>query len=81
MKEIGLGVGSDIENQRMRRLGGWGKELGEWIKRVEDYGSREIILVSCLCLYNRHIFNGFRAVRRLLFNILSYFHNFVRAEV
>lgn len=35
MKEIGLGVGSDIENRRMRRLGGWGKELGEWIKRVE----------------------------------------------
>ncbi|KAK0186393.1 hypothetical protein F5146DRAFT_936091 [Armillaria mellea] len=36
MKEIGLGIGSDVENQRMRRLGGWGKELGEWIKRVED---------------------------------------------
>ncbi|PBK66037.1 hypothetical protein ARMSODRAFT_960487 [Armillaria solidipes] len=36
MEEIGLGVGTDIENQRMRRLGGWGKELGEWIKRVEN---------------------------------------------
>ncbi|KAK0488033.1 AAA domain-containing protein [Armillaria luteobubalina] len=36
MKEIGLGVGSDVENQRMRRLGGWGKELSEWIKRVES---------------------------------------------
>ncbi|KAK0475758.1 hypothetical protein IW261DRAFT_1492717 [Armillaria novae-zelandiae] len=36
MKEIGLGVGSDVEHRRMRRLGGWGTELGAWIRRVED---------------------------------------------
>ncbi|KAF7377279.1 hypothetical protein MSAN_00148200 [Mycena sanguinolenta] len=30
MARIGLGIGSDVEGQKMRRIGGWGKELRVW---------------------------------------------------
>ncbi|KAF7289064.1 hypothetical protein HMN09_01354600 [Mycena chlorophos] len=32
---IGLGVGSDVEHQKMRRLGGWGSERRRWLEDVE----------------------------------------------
>ena len=35
MAEIGLGEGTDVERRRMRRIGGWGGELREWISEVE----------------------------------------------
>jgi len=31
MEEIGLGIGRNIARQRMRRFGGWGKDLGLWL--------------------------------------------------
>ncbi|KAJ7256210.1 hypothetical protein B0H12DRAFT_1112790 [Mycena haematopus] len=41
MALIGLGIGSDVEGQKMRRLGGWGKELREWFGNVERMLQRE----------------------------------------
>ena len=35
MAEIGLVEGRDVERRRMRRIGGWGGELREWISEVE----------------------------------------------
>ncbi|KAJ6482604.1 hypothetical protein C8R45DRAFT_871418, partial [Mycena sanguinolenta] len=35
MARIGLGIGSDVEGQKMRRLGGWGKELRAWFEDVK----------------------------------------------
>ncbi|KAK0199690.1 hypothetical protein DFS33DRAFT_1268038 [Desarmillaria ectypa] len=35
MKEIGIGVGTQLENRKMRRIGGWGSELERWIKSVK----------------------------------------------
>ncbi|KAF9002245.1 AAA domain-containing protein [Cyathus striatus] len=34
MNLIGLGVGSDLSGQKMRRLGGWGSELRQWMQDV-----------------------------------------------
>ncbi|KAG7441469.1 uncharacterized protein BT62DRAFT_908161 [Guyanagaster necrorhizus] len=36
MKEIGVGVGSQLENRKMRRLGGWGNDLETWVKSIKD---------------------------------------------
>ncbi|KAK0421529.1 AAA domain-containing protein [Armillaria borealis] len=36
MKEIGIGVGTQLENRKMRRISGWGNELERWIKSVKD---------------------------------------------
>ncbi|KAJ7256235.1 AAA domain-containing protein [Mycena haematopus] len=41
MAQIGLGIGSDVDGQKMRRLGGWGKELREWLGDVEHMLRRE----------------------------------------
>ncbi|KAF9034100.1 AAA domain-containing protein [Panaeolus papilionaceus] len=35
MTKIGLGVGTDINRRRMRRIGGWGSELQKWIADVQ----------------------------------------------
>ncbi|KAJ7455829.1 hypothetical protein FB451DRAFT_1143733 [Mycena latifolia] len=35
MAEIGMGVGSNVEGQKMRRLGGWGGELRAWLDDVK----------------------------------------------
>ncbi|KAJ6532894.1 hypothetical protein DFH09DRAFT_1181821 [Mycena vulgaris] len=35
MSEIGIGVGTNIEGQKMRRIGGWGRELREWFAEVK----------------------------------------------
>ncbi|KAF7334631.1 hypothetical protein MVEN_02293500 [Mycena venus] len=34
MARIGLGVGTDVEGQKMRRLGGWGGALRAWLEDV-----------------------------------------------
>ncbi|KAF8967541.1 hypothetical protein BDZ97DRAFT_1903390 [Flammula alnicola] len=36
MQLIGLGVGSDVERRRMRRFGGWGTDIKEWLKDVAE---------------------------------------------
>ncbi|KAK0234911.1 hypothetical protein EDD85DRAFT_954426 [Armillaria nabsnona] len=36
MKEIGIGLGTQLENRKMRRIGGWGSELERWVKSVKD---------------------------------------------
>ncbi|KAF9002244.1 AAA domain-containing protein [Cyathus striatus] len=36
MKRIGLGVGSDVSEQKMRRFGGWGSALRRWMQDVVD---------------------------------------------
>ncbi|KAH6912007.1 hypothetical protein BKA70DRAFT_1266198 [Coprinopsis sp. MPI-PUGE-AT-0042] len=36
MDRIGLGVGTDVPNRRMRRIGGWGSELGGWLAGVSE---------------------------------------------
>jgi hypothetical protein len=36
MDKIGLGVGTDLANRRMRRIGGWGTELGKWLAGVSE---------------------------------------------
>ncbi|KAF8151862.1 hypothetical protein K438DRAFT_1864999 [Mycena galopus ATCC 62051] len=41
MAKIGFGVGSDVEGQKMRRLGGWGGELHVWYEEVERMLKRE----------------------------------------
>lgn len=35
MQQIGLGIGKEVEKQRMRRLGGWGSELKQWLSDVQ----------------------------------------------
>jgi len=35
MQQIGLGIGSDVERRRMRRMGGWGSELKRWLGDVQ----------------------------------------------
>lgn len=34
MQRIGLGIGSEVERRRMRRIGGWGSELKRWLSEV-----------------------------------------------
>ncbi|KAJ6482703.1 hypothetical protein C8R45DRAFT_1215416 [Mycena sanguinolenta] len=41
MARIGLGIGSDVEGQKMRRLGGWGEELRVWFEDVKRMLQRE----------------------------------------
>ncbi|KAF7377278.1 hypothetical protein MSAN_00148100 [Mycena sanguinolenta] len=41
MARIGLGIGSDVEGQKMRRIGGWGKELRVWFDDVKRMLQRE----------------------------------------
>lgn len=36
MSRIGLGVGTDVDNRRMRRIGGWGRQLEQWIVSVQN---------------------------------------------
>ncbi|KAF7317155.1 hypothetical protein HMN09_00450200 [Mycena chlorophos] len=33
-EKIGLGVGTDVEGRKMRRIGGWGSELTAWMESV-----------------------------------------------
>jgi hypothetical protein len=35
MQQIGLGIGEEVERQRMRRIGGWGFELKRWLSDVQ----------------------------------------------
>lgn len=35
MQQIGLGIGSEVERRRMRRIGGWGSELKRWLSEVQ----------------------------------------------
>ncbi|KAG2005729.1 hypothetical protein CC2G_002110 [Coprinopsis cinerea AmutBmut pab1-1] len=35
MDLLGVGVGTDVHGRRMRRIGGWGTELEEWLGEVE----------------------------------------------
>ncbi|KAJ6564488.1 hypothetical protein B0H19DRAFT_1026167 [Mycena capillaripes] len=35
MTRLGIGIGSDVERQRMRRIGGWGGELRAWFDDVK----------------------------------------------
>jgi len=46
MAEIGLVEGTDVERRRMRRIGGWGSELREWISEVERlvHGTKQKVL-------------------------------------
>ncbi|KAJ7281030.1 hypothetical protein C8J57DRAFT_1300696 [Mycena rebaudengoi] len=41
MALIGLNVGSDVQNQKMRRLGGWGGELRTWKVEVQRMVDRK----------------------------------------
>ncbi|KAJ7922675.1 hypothetical protein B0H13DRAFT_2230435 [Mycena leptocephala] len=41
MALIGIGVGSDVDNQNMRRIGGWGAELRAWFDDVKRMLQRE----------------------------------------
>ncbi|KAJ7922674.1 hypothetical protein B0H13DRAFT_2655552 [Mycena leptocephala] len=41
MSLIGVGVGSDVDNQNMRRIGGWGAELRAWFDDVKRMLQRE----------------------------------------
>ncbi|KAJ6475977.1 hypothetical protein C8R47DRAFT_1141922 [Mycena vitilis] len=41
MAQIGLGIGSDIGKQKMRRIGGWGGELRAWFADVKRMLKRE----------------------------------------
>ncbi|KAJ7719445.1 hypothetical protein DFH07DRAFT_784649 [Mycena maculata] len=34
MAQIGLGVGVNVDEQRMRRIGGWGRQLHGWLNNV-----------------------------------------------
>ncbi|KAK0488054.1 hypothetical protein EDD18DRAFT_1311389 [Armillaria luteobubalina] len=36
MREIGVGVGTQLDNRKMRRIGGWGGALQRWVKSVKD---------------------------------------------
>ena len=35
MQRIGLGTGNEVGRRRMRRLGGWGSELKQWLSDVQ----------------------------------------------
>ncbi|KAF7369316.1 hypothetical protein MVEN_00259800 [Mycena venus] len=35
MAQIGIGIGSDVGGQKMRRIGGWGGELRAWFRDVK----------------------------------------------
>ena len=35
MQRIGLGTGREVERRRMRRIGGWGSELEQWLSDVQ----------------------------------------------
>lgn len=35
MQQIGIGIGSEVERRRMRRIGGWGSELKRWLSDVQ----------------------------------------------
>jgi hypothetical protein len=35
MAEIGLGLGTNMDGRKMRRLGGWGGEVKRWLTAVE----------------------------------------------
>ncbi|KAF7369303.1 hypothetical protein MVEN_00258200 [Mycena venus] len=35
MAQIGIGIGSDVDKQKMRRIGGWGEELRAWFRDVK----------------------------------------------
>ncbi|KAJ7444636.1 hypothetical protein B0H11DRAFT_2089042 [Mycena galericulata] len=39
--EIGLGVGSNVDGQKMRRIGGWGEELRAWFRDLGNMLQRE----------------------------------------
>ncbi|KAJ7866938.1 hypothetical protein B0H14DRAFT_2347198, partial [Mycena olivaceomarginata] len=41
MAKIGFGIGSDVDGQKMRRIGGWGGELLAWIGEVKCMLRRE----------------------------------------
>ncbi|KAJ6564531.1 hypothetical protein B0H19DRAFT_1258959 [Mycena capillaripes] len=41
MAEIGIGVGSDVDGQKMRRIGGWGGELLAWFDGVKRMLQKE----------------------------------------
>jgi hypothetical protein len=41
MAQIGLGIGSDVNGQKMRRIGSWGGELHAWIGNVKRMLRRE----------------------------------------
>ena len=36
MEQIGLGTGRVVERRRMRRIGGWGSELKQWLSDVQN---------------------------------------------
>ncbi|PPR07254.1 hypothetical protein CVT26_012512 [Gymnopilus dilepis] len=36
MEELGLGIGTNVNGRKMRRLGGWGQHLRNWLTDVED---------------------------------------------
>ncbi|KAJ7445991.1 hypothetical protein B0H11DRAFT_2162496 [Mycena galericulata] len=41
MAEIGLGIGSNVSGQKMRRIGGWGEELRAWFRDLGNMLQRE----------------------------------------
>ncbi|KAJ7149148.1 hypothetical protein C8R46DRAFT_1127324 [Mycena filopes] len=41
MTQIGIGMGSNVEGQKMRRLGGWGEELRTWLNEVKNMLQRK----------------------------------------
>ncbi|KAJ7696219.1 hypothetical protein B0H17DRAFT_929762, partial [Mycena rosella] len=41
MAQIGMGVGVDVDGQKMRRLGGWGGELRVWLTEVKRMLQRQ----------------------------------------
>ncbi|KAJ7056725.1 hypothetical protein C8F01DRAFT_359277 [Mycena amicta] len=40
-EKIGLGVGTKADGQKMRRIGGWGADLRDWLKNVRHMLQRE----------------------------------------
>jgi hypothetical protein len=40
-QQIGIGVGSNIHSQKMRRMGGWGGQLRAWLRDVRDMFERK----------------------------------------
>lgn len=36
LDRIGLGIGTDVSNRRMRRIGGWGGQMREWLDGVQE---------------------------------------------
>ncbi|KAJ7187213.1 hypothetical protein C8R46DRAFT_1172042 [Mycena filopes] len=41
MARIGIGMGSNVEGQKMRRLGGWGEEYRAWLNAVKSMLQRK----------------------------------------